>query len=97
MSYNLQFLPSAWKEWGKLAPDLKAQFKARLQQRLEKPHVESARIRGYTNHYKIKLRSLGYRLVYEVDEKNVMVSVICLGKRDTIYQILRKRKAKKEP
>ena len=94
MSYNLQFLPSAWKEWGKLDTDLKAQFKAQLQRRLESPHVESARIRGYTNHYKIKLKSAGYRLVYEVEEKKMTVYVICLGKRDTIYRILRKRKAK---
>lgn len=94
MSYNLQFLPSALKEWRKLDPDPKAQFKVLLQRRLERPHVDSARIRGHKNHYKVKLRSAGYRLVYEVEEKTVTVCVICIGKRDTIYRVLRKQKAR---
>jgi mRNA-degrading endonuclease RelE of RelBE toxin-antitoxin system len=62
MSYKLKFLPSALKEWRKLAPEIKEQFKAHLSRRLENPHIDSARIRGYKHHYKIKLRSIGYRL-----------------------------------
>ncbi|MFZ1986163.1 MAG: type II toxin-antitoxin system RelE/ParE family toxin [Desulfatitalea sp.] len=92
MSYRLKFLPSALKEWRKLAPEIRAQFKKQLEGRLESPMVESARIRGYANHYKIKLRSLGYRLVYEVEGKELTVYVICVGRRDTIYKILKKRK-----
>ncbi len=92
MSYELKFLPSALKEWRKLAPEIKAQFKAHLQRRLEKPHTDTARIRGFKNHYKIKLRSVGYRLVYEVEEKEITIYVICVGRRDSIYKILKKRK-----
>ena len=94
MSYKLKFLPSALKEWRKLAPEIKAQFKTQLQRRLENPHIDTARIRGYKHHYKIKLRSVGYRLVYEVEEKEISVYVICVGRRDTIYKILKKRKSK---
>ena len=91
MSYRLKFLPSALKEWRKLSPEIKSQFKERLQRRLETPHVNSARIRGYKNHYKIKLRSAGYRLVYEADDKEISVYVICVGRRDRIYKILKNR------
>ena len=70
------------------------QFKARLSRRLENPYIDSARIRGYKHHYKIKLGSAGYRLVYEVEEKEVTVYVITVGRRDTIYKILKKRKSK---
>ena len=94
MSYKLKFLPSALKEWRKLAPEIKEKFKKQLGRRLENPHIDSARIRGYKHHYKIKLRSPGYRLVYEVAEKEIIVYVICVGRRDTIYKILRKRKSK---
>ena len=94
MSYNLKFLPSSLKEWRKLAPDIKEQFKAHLKRRLESPHIDTARIRGYKHHYKIKLRSVGYRLVYEVEEKEITVYVICVGRRDTIYKTLKKRKSK---
>jgi mRNA interferase RelE/StbE len=58
-----------------------------------KIYFDAAGIRGYKNHYKIKLRSLGYRLVYEVEEKEIGVYVICTGRRDRIYKILKKRKS----
>ena len=94
MGYKLKVLPSALKEWNKLAPEIKRLFKAHLRRRLENPHVDSAKIRGYRHHYKIKLRSVGYRLVYEVEEKEITVYVICVGRRDTIYRILEKRKSR---
>jgi mRNA interferase RelE/StbE len=93
MSYKLKFLPSALKEWRKLGPEIRAQFKGHLTRRLEEPHVDSARIRGYKNHYKIKLRSVGYRLVYEVEEETITVYVICFGGRDTIYRMLKRRRS----
>ncbi len=94
MSYKLKFLPSALKEWRKLAPEIKAQFKSHLSRRLENPHIDNARISGYKYHYKIKLKAAGYRLVYEVEEKAITVDVICVGRRNTIYKILKKRKSK---
>lgn len=93
MSYKLKFLPSALKEWRKLDPRIQGQFKAQLEKRLENPHVPASRLRGYTNYYKIKLRSVGYRLVYEVEDKEITVYVISVGRRDTIYKMLKKRKA----
>ena len=93
MNYDLKFLPSALKEWKKLAPEIKNQFKKHLARRIENPHVENARIRGYQHHYKIKLLSLGYRLVYEFDENEGTLYVICVGRRDTIYKTLKKRKS----
>jgi mRNA interferase RelE/StbE len=94
MSYKLKFLPSALKEWRKLAPELKERFKAHLGRRFENPDIDSARIRGYQHHYKIKLRSAGYRLVYEVEDKEITVYVICVGRRNTIYKILKKRESR---
>jgi mRNA interferase RelE/StbE len=53
MNYKLKFLPSALKEWRKLAPEIKEQFKRLLERRLENPHIKTAKISGYKNHYKI--------------------------------------------
>ena len=94
MSYKLKFLPSALKEWRKLAPEIREQFKGHLKRRLENPHIPTARIRGYAKHYKIKLRSVGYRLVYEVEEKEIAVYVISVGRRESIYKILKRRKGR---
>lgn len=92
MSYKLKFLPSALKEWRKLDPHIQGQFKAQLEKRLENPYVPASRLRGYANYYKIKLRSVGYRLVYEVEDEAIAVYVISVGRRDTIYKMLKKRR-----
>jgi mRNA interferase RelE/StbE len=82
MSYKLKFLPTALKEWKKLDNSIQTQFKKKLEERLETPHVHSCQLSGFINHYKIKLRTSGYRLVYEVIDKEIYVLVIAIGKRD---------------
>ena len=89
MTYKLEFKKSALKEWEKLGHTLKAQFKKKLKERLENPHVPSAALSGGQNLYKIKLRQQGYRLVYSVADEIVTVTVIAVGKRDrnAVYEI----------
>jgi len=82
MTYKLKFVPSALKEWKKLAPPIQKQFKKKLSERIENPHNKSDQLSGFKNVYKIKLRSVGYRLVYEVVDKEVTVYVIAVGKRE---------------
>ncbi|BAN50572.1 hypothetical protein PCA10_48400 [Metapseudomonas resinovorans NBRC 106553] len=43
--------------------------------------------------YKIKLRSVGYRLVYEVVDQRLVVTVIAVGKRERleVYEAAKKR------
>lgn len=82
MTYKLEFLPSALKEWHKLDQTIKAQFKKKLVERLEQPHVTASQLKGWSNHYKIKLKALGYRLVYEVLTSSKTVQVIAVGKRE---------------
>jgi mRNA interferase RelE/StbE len=87
MIYSLEFVESALKEWRKLSPPTREQFKHKLAERLQHPHVPSARLHSLPDCYKIKLRSAGYRLVYQVDDKVVVVTVIAVGKRenDDVY------------
>ncbi|HZW50619.1 MAG TPA: type II toxin-antitoxin system RelE/ParE family toxin [Rudaea sp.] len=82
MTYSLAFVESALKEWRKLASPIREQFKKKLAERLEHPRVPAARLHNLPDCYKIKLRSAGYRLVYQVDDKIVLVTVIAVGKRD---------------
>ncbi|GAD78824.1 type II toxin-antitoxin system RelE family toxin, partial [Vibrio ezurae] len=82
MSYKLTFKVEAQKEWKKLDSTVKDQFKKKLASRLENPHVPSAKLNGMPNCYKIKLRSAGYRLVYEVRDEQIIVSVVAVGKRE---------------
>ncbi len=82
MTYSLEFKRSAHKEWNKLGATLKEQFKKKLVERLENPHVPAAKLSGADNLYKIKLRQSGYRLVYRVEDDVVIVTVLAVGKRE---------------
>lgn len=93
MSYSLEFVASALKEWRKLAPGIRDQLKNKLRERLLNPHVPSARLHGLPDCYKIKLRTAGYRLVYQVNDKVVVVTVVAVGKRDKglVYLLAERR------
>ncbi|WP_035486746.1 type II toxin-antitoxin system RelE family toxin [Paraburkholderia xenovorans] len=82
MTYELDFNVEAAKEWKKLDPTIRSQFAKKLRERLENPHVPSARLHNMKDCYKIKLRTVGYRLVYQVKDETVTVTVIAVGKRD---------------
>jgi len=82
MPFDLQFLPSALKEWEKLGAPVRVQFKKKLAERLENPRVPKDALHGMRDHYKIKLRDAGYRLVYRVEDAIVTVTVVAVGRRD---------------
>ena len=85
MTYSLKFHEKALKEWRKLGEPIKTQLKKKLAERLENPHVQADRLSGFsTALYKIKLRSVGYRLVYEVNDDEITVLVLSVGKRDKL-------------
>jgi len=93
MSYKLKFLPTALKEWKKLDNSIRTQFRKKLKERLEAPHVLSCKLSGFDNHYKLKLRASGYRLVYEVIDKELFILVVAVGKREkgAVYEKARER------
>ncbi len=80
MSYKIQFVPSALKEWDKLGAEIKSQFKKKLKERIKNPFVPKDCIGK--NLYKIKLKAAGYRLIYEVDQKIITLLILGIGKRN---------------
>ena len=95
MSYDLAFLDEALKEWRKLDAMTRAQFKAKLAERLQNPKVPSARLHGPKERTKIKLRNAGYRLVYQVKNRELLVLVVAAGKRERneVYKAAERHKA----
>lgn len=93
MSYELGFLEEALKEWRRLDGSIRAQFKEKLAERLETPRVPAALLSGQKDRYKIKLRSAGFRLVYEVRDRQLIVVVVAVGKRErnAVYKAAAKR------
>jgi len=93
MTYKLEFLPSALKEWKKLGHTVREQIKKKLRERLEAPKVQADALRDMPGHFKIKLRASGYHLVYRVEDERVVVVVVAVGKRErgAAYQSAGKR------
>lgn len=96
MTYKLEFNIDALKEWNKIDPFVRGLFKKQLARRLVNPHIPSARLSGADMQctYKIKLRDIGYRLIYEVNDTTVTVIVLAVGKRNRseVYDVARNRK-----
>jgi mRNA interferase RelE/StbE len=82
MTYSLEFLPSAEKEWKKLGSTVRKQFINKLRERLDAPRVAADKLFNMSDCYKIKLRAAGFRLVYRVFDDRIVVQVIAVGKRE---------------
>ena len=95
MNYNLEFLEEALEEWNKLNPSIKQPMKKKLLKVLENPRIPKNKLSGHPNRYKIKLRSIGYRLIYEVIDDQIVVLVIAVGRRENnaIYNIANSRQS----
>lgn len=81
--YRLKFVPDAWREWQALDGSIKQALKPMLAKRLQTPHVTGSLLhRELAGCYKIKLLKQGYRLVYAVENDELVVLVLSVGKRE---------------
>ncbi|WP_339421216.1 type II toxin-antitoxin system RelE family toxin [Pseudomonas sp. RL_105y_Pfl1_103] len=68
---------------------VRQQLKKKLATILVNPRIEANRLHAFPDCYKIKLRSGGYRLVYQVIDQEVIVFVVAVDKRER-EQVYRK-------
>ncbi len=93
MTYELCFHPDALDEWRKPDHSVRDLFKKKLAERIQNPRVPASRLSGQKDRFKIKLKSVGYRLVYEVRDNQLVVLVVAVGKRERnrVYQSAMRR------
>ncbi len=93
MSYRIKFREDALKEWNRLDKVIQQQFAKKLKKCSKDPHIPSAKLRGMPDCYKIKLRSSGFRLVYQVVDDALIFAVVAVGKsgRGEVYARARGR------
>ncbi|OBR18218.1 addiction module antitoxin [Acinetobacter baumannii] len=77
MSYELEFSKTALKKFDKLNPQIAEQFIRKLEAILDNPKIPKNKLRGSVDLYKIKLKSAGYRLLYQVKDDVVVVLGDC--------------------
>lgn len=93
MIYKIKFTPISDKEWKKIDSSIKLQFKKKLEKIILNPRIPKNKLIGYKDIYKIKLRNFGFRLAYEVKDKQIVVLVLSVGKREDniVYDNLKDR------
>lgn len=93
MTYELEFDRRALKEWNKLGDTVRQQFKKKLAEVLENPRIEANRLSELPDCYKVKLKSAGYRLIYQVLDHEILVFVVAIGKREreAAYEVAQDR------
>lgn len=91
--YAVKFRKDAEKEWKKLEKTIQSQFAKQLIKRYKNPHVSSEKLRNMQNFYKIKLRTSGFRLVYQVIDDVLIIAVVAVGKREKsqVYNLASER------
>ncbi len=83
VKYKLKFLPEALKEWHQLDGSIKLIFRKALKKRLLQPKVPGSELHGdLEDCYKIKLLNHGYRLVYTIENQELVVLVLAVDKRE---------------
>ncbi|HEX7711539.1 MAG TPA: type II toxin-antitoxin system RelE/ParE family toxin [Sphingomonadaceae bacterium] len=80
--YRVVFRPRAQKVFDRLGTADQRQLAVKLKQRAANPRVPADAVREIPEGYKIKLRSAGIRLIYQVREHQVVILVLAIGKRE---------------
>ena len=81
--YKLKFLPEALKEWHQLDGSIKLIFRKAIKKQLIQPKVPGSELHGdLKGCYKIKLLKHGYRLVYTIEDNELVVLVLAVDKRE---------------
>lgn len=89
MPYDIQFVPSAAREFRKLAPDMQRTIAPLIDALSDEPRPDGCKkIAGTTDCYRIRHGDL--RVLYQVRNNVLVVLVLRIGPRDEAYRALRK-------
>lgn len=94
MAYSIKVHEDFVAELNKLDSTIKQQLRKKLDKVVENPHIPKNRLSGELhNCYKIKLRKAGVRLVYQVNDDEIYILLLTVGKREDneVYDTALKR------
>ena len=92
MSHELAIHPAAEKEWAKLNGSIKRRFKEKFaKERLKHPRVAKDSLRELPDCYKIKITTPQFCLIYHVNDKKRLLTILSVASRDDVYDELQSR------
>jgi mRNA interferase RelE/StbE len=81
-TYKVIFRPRAKKRFDRLDTISQRQIAKKLAERCQNPRVPGDALSKLPDCYKIKLRSKGIRLVYQVRDSRLILLVLSIGSRE---------------
>lgn len=85
MSYAVQVAPAAVRQLHKLPPDARRRIQAAIELLAETPRPPGAKkLSGGSGDWRV--RTGDYRIVYEIQDAQLIILVVALGHRRDIYQ-----------
>ncbi|MBW4469228.1 MAG: type II toxin-antitoxin system RelE/ParE family toxin [Stenomitos rutilans HA7619-LM2] len=87
MVYRIEFIKRAAKELKALPLDIQLQLKPKIDALAENPRPPGViKLEGEDNAYRLRVRD--YRLVYEIYDDRLVISVVRVGHRREVYRRL---------
>ena len=85
MSYAVQVTPAALRQLRKLPPDARRRIQAAIELLAETPRPPGAKkLSGRSGDWRV--RTGDYRIIYEIQDAQLIVLVLAMGHRRDIYQ-----------
>ncbi|HEH9441899.1 TPA: type II toxin-antitoxin system RelE/ParE family toxin [Aeromonas sobria] len=87
--FEIEFDDRALTEWRALDRSVREQLHKKLAKLVKQPHVPKNALHGdLAGCYKIKLLKAGVRLIYKVEDEQLVILIVAVGKRDkdTVYK-----------
>ncbi|OOS00233.1 plasmid stabilization system protein [Haemophilus paracuniculus] len=82
MAYSIKVHEDFVVELAKLDPAVKQQLRKKLDKVVENPHIPKNRLGGELHQcYKIKLKKAGVRLIYQVNDDEIYILLLTVGRR----------------
>lgn len=94
MTYTIKVHDDFVEELASLPTTIKAQLRKKLDKIVENPHIPKNRLGGdLVGCYKIKLLKSGIRLVYQINDDEIYILLITVGKRadNEVYDTAKNR------
>lgn len=80
--HDVEFRPSAARAFKRLGTSDQRQILRKLEERRAGPRVPGDAVRGIPDAYRLKLRSSGIRVVYQVLDRTLLILVLSVGGRE---------------
>ncbi|MBF2026409.1 MAG: type II toxin-antitoxin system RelE/ParE family toxin [Oscillatoriales cyanobacterium C42_A2020_001] len=86
MVYEVGFKPAALRQLRKLDEDVQITILAEIESLADNPRPDGCKkLKGKTDLYRIRVAN-AYRVVYEIQDKQLLVIVVKVGNRREVYR-----------